>query len=98
MADNFDLVVTKDSLSSIELADLGEVNVLIGPNNSGKTTVLRALQSLAYVMQMAVTGEMARYADKFIMIGGGGVFAQSKVSAVWWGSSLAISPSSSIRG
>jgi hypothetical protein len=42
------------SLRDVTLDDLGDFNIFYGPNGSGKSNVLQALQTLFYVMPLAV--------------------------------------------
>lgn len=56
--ETFDLVVSLDCLESVEFADIGAVNVLIGPNNSGKSTFLRAMQRHAWIPQIPAPEHM----------------------------------------
>lgn len=44
-------------------ADLGEVNLLVGKNNSGKSTILSALRILEYAMRIAQVRTPTRVED-----------------------------------
>jgi ABC-type Mn2+/Zn2+ transport system ATPase subunit len=55
-----DLVVSRGQLQSVEFADIGSVNVNIGPNNAGKTTFLKAILLKNYVAQIGVDSEPRR--------------------------------------
>lgn len=62
--ETFDLVVSLDCLESVEFADIGAVNVLIGPNNSGKSTFLRALAAGRVAPQITARRECLPYFKK----------------------------------
>ncbi len=52
--ENLDLVVNYGQLQSVEFADISMVNVIIGPNNAGKTTFLKAILKHHWTPQLDV--------------------------------------------
>jgi energy-coupling factor transporter ATP-binding protein EcfA2 len=74
MSHAVDLIITLGSLKSIEFASIGEVNVIIGPNNSGKTTFLRAIGDPSnWMTQASPQREVVQRIDRVRLLNDGSV-------------------------